>query len=108
VGELKQWNHLRDNHAPRGARLKIYPGGVVPARTSDSKPERAGAAKLRAVSAENAPRNGAVQHRVKPGETLSSIAHNYHTSINKLRQMNPFLANRMVEVGDLLVIHPAR
>jgi len=57
VSELKRWNHLRDNHAPRGARLKIYPGGMAPSRSSDSRPERASEAKLNAASAPSTPRH---------------------------------------------------
>jgi len=53
VAELKRWNHLRDNHAPRGARLKIYPGGMAQPRSSDSMPKRASEAKLRPASAHN-------------------------------------------------------
>ena len=45
-----------------------------------------------------------VQHRVKPGETLYSIAREYGTTVSALRQSNPFLADRSLEAGDLLKI----
>ena len=57
VSELKQWNHLRDNHAPRGARLKIYPGATAPTRSSELKPESASEAKVRSASAQKPPHN---------------------------------------------------
>jgi membrane-bound lytic murein transglycosylase D len=55
VGELKRWNHLRDNHPPRGARLKIYPGGMAPSRSSDKTSEHASEAKLHPASAQATP-----------------------------------------------------
>ena len=49
-----------------------------------------------------------VQHRVKAGETLYSIAHSFGTTVNALRDANPVLNNRGLEVGDVLTIAPSR
>jgi membrane-bound lytic murein transglycosylase D len=46
-------------------------------------------------------------HRVKPGETLSSIARTYQTTIEALRSDNRFLLSRSLEAGDTLRITPA-
>jgi LysM repeat protein len=46
----------------------------------------------------------AVVHRVKPGETLYSIARNYQTTVEALRNANRFLLNRSLEAGDTLRI----
>ena len=45
-----------------------------------------------------------VVHRVKPGETLYSIARNYQTTVEALRSGNRFLLNRSLEAGDTLRI----
>jgi membrane-bound lytic murein transglycosylase D len=45
-----------------------------------------------------------VQHRVKPGETLYSIARYYRTSVSALKQSNPFLAERGLLAGDVLIV----
>jgi len=45
-----------------------------------------------------------VQHRVKPGETLYSIARDYRTSVPALKQSNPFLAERGLQAGDVLSV----
>jgi LysM repeat protein len=45
-----------------------------------------------------------VQYKVKPGETLYSIARQYGISISALRQSNPFLAERDLQAGDVLMI----
>jgi membrane-bound lytic murein transglycosylase D len=51
VTELKRWNGLRGNRAPRGARLKIYPGGLVAgSKRAVSKESVTGDPKLRAAS----------------------------------------------------------
>ncbi|HUJ32691.1 MAG TPA: LysM peptidoglycan-binding domain-containing protein [Candidatus Acidoferrum sp.] len=104
VTELKRWNHLAGNHVSRGARLRIYAGGE-PARTSRTKSKSAATAGagVTSVSTKHSDAD-AVQHKVKPGETLYSIARQYGTTIAALRQSNPFLADRDLEAGDVLKI----
>jgi LysM repeat protein len=46
----------------------------------------------------------AIQHKVKPGETLYSIAREYGVTVLALKESNPFLADRSLEAGDLLKI----
>jgi membrane-bound lytic murein transglycosylase D len=48
--------------------------------------------------------NGARQHRVRSGETLWGLSQRYGTSVGKLRDANPFLAERELRAGDNLVI----
>jgi membrane-bound lytic murein transglycosylase D len=105
VDQLKRWNHIRGSHVPRGARLRIYAGS-----DGDSAPTKARAAEnqkpetsTKAVSAENRPAQG-LEHRVKPGETLYSIARVYQTSVSSLRESNPFLSDRELQAGDVLMI----
>jgi len=47
----------------------------------------------------------AVEHRVKRGETLYSIARAYGTTVASLRQSNPFLASRTLAAGDILKVY---
>ena len=106
VGELKRWNHLSADHVSRGARLRIYAGGE-PVRTT-AKPRQKIAenrsASVRSVSSTTTEPGDAVQHKVKAGETLYSIAREYGVTISALRQSNPFLADRSLEAGDVLKI----
>jgi membrane-bound lytic murein transglycosylase D len=101
VEELQRWNGIRGTQVRRGAVLKVYPGGRPPA-----KPARGGQTEVaQAASAE--PVRGAdstVEHRVKPGETLWSIARAYRTTVEALRATNQFLLSRPLRAGDLLVI----
>jgi membrane-bound lytic murein transglycosylase D len=106
VPELKKWNKIRGSTVPRGARLRIYAGGI----TSDSHPPKAKSAanqdsdpSVEKVSTGS--RAGTtVQHRVRQGETLYSVAHAYNTTVDSLRDSNPFLNEGPLKAGDVLTI----
>jgi membrane-bound lytic murein transglycosylase D len=104
VEDLRRWNHLKGSAAPRGARLRIYAGGeraeVAPAPKAKSAENQQNVAPhvQRVKSAEE------VEHRVKAGETLYSIAKSYGTTVTALKQSNSFLAARTLQAGDVLVI----
>jgi LysM repeat protein len=52
----------------------------------------------------SAEKSGPRRHLVKPGETLYSIAHAYKTTVESIRDANPFLGERPLEAGDILTI----
>jgi membrane-bound lytic murein transglycosylase D len=112
VPDLKRWNGIRGNHVARGARLRIYAGGEPPSARAASKSRSAQGSEPSDAQVENVAHSGEssadhVRHRVKPGETLYSIARQYGTSVASLREMNPFLAARSLEAGDVLTVgHP--
>jgi membrane-bound lytic murein transglycosylase D len=105
VEQLKHWNHISGQHLSRGTRLKIYAGSqsanTPPAKGKSAQNENQ---TLQNVSAKQSEKPEAVEHRVKPGETLYSIAHEYQTSVTALKQANAFLADRPLQAGDLLSI----
>lgn len=107
VTELKRWNNIKGASVPRGSRLRIYAGGSpddsprVKAKSAQSTP---GKAALESVSANSSDKLGARQHVVKQGETLYSIAHAYRTTVENIREANPFLGERPLEAGDVLNI----
>jgi len=95
---LRRWNRLKgDSLSGRRVlyvHLPISPASVAEARTaSKSKPS----IHLRAVKATNP-----VRHTVKPGETLYSIANNYNTSVEAIKQTNSNVAT--LRPGMVLVI----
>ena len=105
VAELKRWNHIAGDHAPRGAQLRIYAGGSdlaqAPSSHSASKPTTAADPAVKGVSEKS---SAPVNHVVKPGETLYSIAREYRTTVSALKQSNPYLADRALEAGDTLTV----
>jgi len=115
VAEIRRWNHISGPKAPRGARLRIYAGGE-PAAPSHAKsksaqngtPKGATGADRRGavenVSSAGQEKSEPVQHRVKKGETLYSIARAYGTTVSALKNSNPFLADRPLAAGDVLTI----
>lgn len=106
VDQLKRWNHISGGHVSRGSRLRIYAGGqpasARPARDRAVPNERAQA--LQTVSTRESDKPAALEHRVKPGETLYSIAREYQTSVSALRRSNTFLSGRPLQAGDVLTI----
>jgi membrane-bound lytic murein transglycosylase D len=118
VADLRRWNHISGEKAPRGARLRIYAGGEpLPAahakpKSAQNSPKTSGGASgttgssaaVQNVSSAHAEKSEAVQHHVKKGETLYSIARAYGTTISALRNSNPFLADRPLAAGDVLVV----
>jgi len=106
VAELKRWNHISGNHVPRGAHLRIYAGGES-AQSSSPKAksvQEKGASAFQNVSARNSEDPKTLEHHVKPGETVYSIAREYGTTVSAIREANAFLADRPLQAGDVLTI----
>jgi len=105
VADLKRWNHIRGTQAPRGASLRIYAGGfgTEDSRSGAKSAQKRGPA-VKSASVRGGQESEKLEYRVKPGETLYSIARRYQTTVDALRQSNPFLANRSLQAGDLLAI----
>jgi len=105
VAELKRWNHIPGDRAPRGAQFRIYAGGesaqTSPAKQRSAKNTSRG---FENVPARNSEKPEALEHRVKPGETVYSIARKYQTTVSAIRQANPFLADRKLQAGDVVSI----
>ena len=100
VEDIKRWNGLHGNAAPRGARLRIYAGGEPPLTRTKSK---APAAEVQGASQPGEE----IHHHVKAGETLYSIARQYRTTVEALKDSNPVLNSRTLEVGDVLTVEPS-
>lgn len=105
VAELERWNHLRSSRTPHGRTLRIYENSY-PAETVTSvrTMKTAQHATEHAQVVEDAGAHASVEHTVRSGETLWSIAREYGTTVEAIKQQNPFLATRGLEVGDRLSI----
>jgi membrane-bound lytic murein transglycosylase D len=114
VAELRKWNGLRSNHVSKGVRLKIYPGGMTPPASAQTKPRETQPTTVAAVPRTDSSglpvmeaRASAVVHHVKAGETLWSIARAYQTTVEAIQSANRYLFSRPLQVGDTLTILPA-
>ena len=108
VEKLRKWNHLRGTALTPGRTLVIYKpvargeprGGVLRhlAALRSRAPEAASPSPHHRQSAE-----AAKYHKVKKGETLSSIAESNHTSVAALKRDNPKLTANL-RAGEVLLI----
>ena len=120
VSELKKWNNLKSNKAPRGKKLKIYTyERVVSAPASDnnsSKQPIASKEKLKTEVSEKPEDKKIVQtekvvankettkfHKVKKGDNLKGIASKYGVSVSELKQWNKLKGDK-VNLGVKLKI----
>jgi membrane-bound lytic murein transglycosylase D len=108
VDKLRKWNHLRATSAlTPGRMLVIYKptSSDSSASTAGSEPSetKSSSAAKPSKSAHTTAGTDSKYHKVKKGETLSSIAETNHTSIEALKRDNPKLAANL-RAGDVLVI----
>ena len=108
VAQLKRWNGISGDHAPRGARLRIYAGSGESAGAAPHKPKSAQSSAdtngLHNVSSRNSAEPKAVEYHVKAGETIYSIARENQTTVSAIREANTFLSDRPLQAGDVLKI----
>jgi len=111
VEKLRKWNHLKGATLTAGKTLIIYKpvnsGGTEIASESGSEEGRStGSSSKKAASNSKKPSSSTTAkayHKVKKGETLSSIASSYNTTVAALRRDNGKLAANL-RPGDVLVI----
>jgi membrane-bound lytic murein transglycosylase D len=106
VDKLRKWNHLRGNAVTVGRSLLIYKpvaGAVSEEASSDSGSAPVKSARKSTPTSKSSPNPAAKYHKVKKGETLSSIAQSNHTSVAALKRDNPKLAAEL-RAGEVLVI----
>ena len=103
VAQIRKWNRLSSRTKLRpGKTLSILadvPSASVAAAQPPKRPSSNGTAK---VSASEPIR---VVHRVKKGDTLYTIATNYNTSINSIRDWNNLSENGNIRIGERLTIY---
>jgi len=114
VAKLKSWNHVKGNTVAVGRTLLIYKplaGSSAPgvASVSDNTPAPSSKKKSTTASAAQAgserfTKTPATYHKVKKGETLSSIAQSYNTTVATLKKNNANLSANL-RPGEVLLIH---
>ncbi len=109
---LRRWNRLKGNTLRAGRVLSIHrplAAGEAEERSTRraaAEPRRSSQPKLRAASKllqEKEVRAKRITHRVRQGETLTSIASTYNVTVSELRRNNGKLASNL-QAGTVLVI----
>jgi membrane-bound lytic murein transglycosylase D len=107
VEKLRKWNHLRGSALTPGRQLVIYKplAGDATEVASDEGPDTKSqtASHSKSSSGKTSTEAKAKYHKVKKGETLSSIASSYDTTVAALRRDNGKMAANL-RAGDVLVI----
>jgi len=102
VEKLRKWNRLKGDSLVPGRTLIVYK------TAASGSPEVASSHHSSTASVSGPKSSKATQaskyHKVKKGETLSSIAESYNTSVAALKRDNPKMAANL-RAGDVLVIH---
>lgn len=84
-------------------RYKILPNNEYPLRVPPGKGAEL-LAKLDEIPVTSPPRQAFVKHRVKHGETLSTIAKRYHTSVKRIARANNIRKYNYIAAGKTLKI----
>jgi membrane-bound lytic murein transglycosylase D len=98
--KVRKWNHLHGNQLRAGRTLRIY-RPIAGEGAGSRKLTSSKSIKYKKASSLHASNRGRVLHKVKPGETLYSIANRYNTSVAVLRRDNKISS---LKAGDVLVI----
>jgi len=89
VEELKRINNLADSKIHEGQELKII-------QTDESKNKN--------ILAQAESKENTIQHKIKRGENLGSIAKNYNISVEDLKRMNNLADSRLHEGQNLKIV----
>jgi len=117
---LRSWNHLKGEglagHQVLYVHLPVAPGARATQVAGKSSGGTHHPARTRMASAKAAPSGasgksskpamGVVRHKVKPGETLYSIASSYNTTVTAIKHDNRDIA--VLRPGMILVVHNVR
>lgn len=101
VKNLSKWNHLKKNRVVKGQRLKIYthkPASTT-STTETTVTEKEPTPKKESSKKESPKKT----HKVKKGETLSSIAEKNGVTVTELKKWN-HLKNNKIQAGQQLKI----
>jgi membrane-bound lytic murein transglycosylase D len=100
---IKRWNRMKGDSL-KGRRVLYLHLPVSPASVSN-EPRTAAKSKRNSTLAAHSS-SGSIRHTVRQGETLYSIANNYNTSVEAIKQTNAHVAT--LRPGMVLVIPAAQ
>ena len=102
VERLRRWNRLKGNTLKAGRTLRIYrpvAGREAPEPTLAKRSKSKGKSSLQASTKSS---SKTVHHKVRRGETLTSIAEAYNTTVESIRKNNRHATH--LRAGDMLIV----
>ncbi len=99
--KVRAWNHIRGNSLRSGRTVRIYLPLV--AGREESIGAKTASKHRRTGRVQQAAGKGKVLHKVRRGETLSSIASDYHTTVSALKRDNG-RDSALLHSGETLVV----
>ena len=107
IAELRAWNNLSSDRVRPGMRLKLKGEPIHVDRSETAKALRSSASDqpARIVRVSGNPEENPISrtHRVRAGETLESIAHQYGVAISSIKLLNRLHGSR-IRVGQKLTV----
>lgn len=107
VAQLRQRNQLETGDSLRAGQTLLLSAksesSLVAKKTASTTSKK----RTQSASSENNAQ-ARIVHKVKKGETLSSIAANYNTSVASLREWNNFSKRHYLQIGDPVTIYQTR
>jgi membrane-bound lytic murein transglycosylase D len=101
VTSLRRWNHLRGSRVRAGALLRVYVS--VPGARFEQAATRRVHLTSTAAAVQGDPASGR-SYRVRPGDTLWSVARRFGTTAEALKRANPSLHGSRLRAGQRLWI----
>jgi membrane-bound lytic murein transglycosylase D len=105
--DLRKWNRMGPTaKIQTGQRLTVRMVGVEKAPRAETAAQTRAKKSFQAASANRPSRqpHASIVHSVKPGETLSSIAANYNTTVQAIKQLNGIEDAHRLRIGERLRI----
>jgi len=118
MAELKKWNHLRNNKAPMGRKLKIYTFDSVASNNKTSKQDTVSVKESTAIASNTSKtfkeekvvsyKDVVKYHKVKKGDNLGEISDKYGVSVAAVKKWNHIKGNNIAVGKSLKIIKNER
>ena len=119
MSELKKWNHLRNNKAPVGRKLKIYTIEAVASRDKKViKPDTISVKETTAIASNTAKtfkeekvvsyKDIVKYHKVKKGDNLGEISDKYGVTVAEVKKWNKIKGNSVRLGANLKIVKNER
>ncbi len=103
AAKVRQWNRLKGDQLRAGRTLRIYRPVASERATNAASRSKNSPKSLQSSSLHKTSQDGRRVHKVKPGDTLTSIASTYSITVSALRRTNSLRSSNL-RVGEVLVI----